>query len=64
MYEALDKLGMVTIAYSPSTQKVKIEGLEIQRSCLTMLQAQRQSGVCETLSLKHQEQKLERWLSS
>lgn len=29
MYEALDELGMVTIAYSPSTQKVKIEGLEI-----------------------------------
>lgn len=64
MYEALDELGMVVIAYSPSTQKAKMEGSEVQRSCLTMLQIQRQSGVRETLSLKYQEQKLERWLSS
>lgn len=60
MYEALDELGMVAIAYSPNTQKAKMEGSEVQGSCLTMLQVQRQSGVHETLSLKYQEQKLER----
>lgn len=30
MYETLDELGMVVIAYNPSTQKVKMEGLEVQ----------------------------------
>lgn len=54
---------MVPTACSPSTQEAEIEGSEVQRSSLTMLQVQRQPGVHEILSLKHQEQRLERWLS-
>ena len=55
MYEPLNELGMVAIAYSPSTQEAKMEGSEVQRSCLTMLQVQRQSEVRESMSFKHKE---------